>query len=211
MYFLSVGPRRAPAPAETTTKLLRTSLSCQGPPAPTRRFRIGLIFNPLVEAPTETAAPGDSESQDHAVEALQGFCLPGALRASLAALPHRTSWGTTTPSPRTSPPHVCGSPSRPGGAGPASSARLCAIRTPLRRRGDEVRLFPNGRISTLSVAWCLTAPFSSEGECRSRSASPVSSCQLTARTFDTRRLVVALRLLRHRVSADCPRHPMTRT
>lgn len=41
----------------------------------------------------ETAASSDSDSQDHAVEALQGFYLPGAMRASLAAVLHRTNSG----------------------------------------------------------------------------------------------------------------------
>lgn len=158
-------------------------------------------------------------SPNRAIGALRSPATPRVLlahgirkpRSGRTRQPDRTSRGTMTRTQRTSPPQVCGSPSRPGPPEAAASARLYAIRTPLRRRDDRARLFPNGRISTLSVAWCLTAPFSSEGECRSRSASPVSSCQLTARTFDTRRLVVALRLLRHRVSADCPRHPMTRT
>jgi hypothetical protein len=39
---------------------------------------------------TETAASGDTDSQAHAVEVLQGFYLPGAMRASLAAVPLRT-------------------------------------------------------------------------------------------------------------------------
>jgi hypothetical protein len=36
---------------------------------------------------TEMAASGDSDSQDHAVEALQGFYSPGAMRASRTAVP----------------------------------------------------------------------------------------------------------------------------
>jgi hypothetical protein len=42
----------------------------------------------------ETAASSDSDSQGHAVEALQSFYFPGAMRASLAAVPLRTTSDT---------------------------------------------------------------------------------------------------------------------
>ena len=57
---------------------------------PIGRFRIGLFAALWLRLLTETAASGDSDSQDHAVEALRGFYLPGPMRASVAAVPLRT-------------------------------------------------------------------------------------------------------------------------
>jgi hypothetical protein len=84
-----------------------------------------------------------------------------ALRAptsTSASLPEWTSWGTTTRTQRTSRPHVCGSPSRPGRPEAASSARRCSIRTPRGPRDDRARLFPNGREGAVG---CIAVAFRS--------------------------------------------------
>ena len=54
------------------------------------RFRYGLVAALWLRLPTQTAASGDSDSQDQTAESLRGFYLPGAMRAPLAAVLLRT-------------------------------------------------------------------------------------------------------------------------
>ena len=56
-----------------------------------REFCSGLFAALGLRLLTETAASGDSYSQDHAMEALQGFYLPEAMRESVPAVPLRTT------------------------------------------------------------------------------------------------------------------------
>jgi len=55
-------------------------------------YRLGLFAALWLRLPTETAS-GDSDSKNHAVEALQGVYSHGAMRASLATVPPGTRRG----------------------------------------------------------------------------------------------------------------------